>query len=253
MKRQILLAAILIFTLNSFCQNTDYRDAFTGEFQGILYVHEYGFPDYSISDTIQTIIRIEKFHGYTIGDDSNYVDVVHKLAITFDTIHSEVNVFKCSGPVYILDGFIHPTTDTLGNLSYPELENCSDTSDNTQQTGYLYGFINSDSIKVEYGYSDKWGGLSRKIIGKRVINKVDDVQLSNKELLVYPNPADNFIVFKNLPAYCDVTIYSADGKVMYAISKTSENKINISSFPQGMYFIKVTGFNSNYTLKLIKK
>lgn len=254
MKRKIpfLLPILLILVFNSYSQITeDYRDAFIGTFEGTVYYLEYGFPDHDVRDTVNGEIKVEKFEGFSVDDKSNFVDIEHKVGITYDTINPYDYIYKCSGPYFTFQGYIHPTIDSLGILSYPELASCTMGPDYQQNKGFLNGFISSDSIKLEFGRSDKWGGIFRKIVGKRIATGISESQ--TPKLFLYPNPASDYIALKNFYEQNHITIYSINGKIMYSSLYASEEKISISSFPEGIYFVTLFGANGNETLKFVKK
>ncbi|RXM40502.1 T9SS C-terminal target domain-containing protein [Chryseobacterium sp. CH21] len=79
--------------------------------------------------------------------------------------------------------------------------------------------------------------------------------VKKENLVVYPNPAKDFIGFKgNTDNYSKANIYSLDGKLV----KTSEVKsgnIQISDLPPASYFIEISGKNTadKKNTKFIKK
>ncbi len=249
-KRPILIPLLLILVYNSYSQSADYRDSFTGIFEGTVYYYEYGFPDHDVKDTIVGTITVENFEGFSVDGKSNFVDIEHKVKITYNTINPYDSIYKCTGPYFIFDGYIHPTIDSLGILTYPELVSCTTGPDYQQNKGYLNGFISSDSIKIEFGRSNKWGGVIRRIVGKRIATDISESQ--SPKLFLYPNPASDYIVLSNLNNQNHIAIYSIEGKIMYSSLYISEEKISISSFPKGLYFVKVLGTNGSKTLKLVK-
>jgi len=68
--------------------------------------------------------------------------------------------------------------------------------------------------------------------------------------LIYPNPAKNFIHFNALNTIEEYTIHAANGAIL--LSGNTEDKINISTFKNGMYFIKILG-DKPKLIKIIKQ
>jgi len=68
--------------------------------------------------------------------------------------------------------------------------------------------------------------------------------------LIYPNPASNFIHFNALNTIEEYTIYAANGAIL--LSGNTEDKINISTFKNGMYFINILG-DKPKLIKIIKQ
>lgn len=73
-----------------------------------------------------------------------------------------------------------------------------------------------------------------------------DVEKSNKASInVFPNPAVDIIQlqFSEVVKNVIIKIYSKEGKEVYSDRKTSESlcKINLSSLPNGVYTLKLSG------------
>jgi plastocyanin len=68
--------------------------------------------------------------------------------------------------------------------------------------------------------------------------------------LIYPNPASNFIHFNALNTIEEYTIHAANGAIL--LSGNTEDKINISTFKNGMYFIEILG-DKPKLIKIIKQ
>ena len=76
-----------------------------------------------------------------------------------------------------------------------------------------------------------------------------------ENLVVYPNPAQDFIGFKgNIDNYSKANIYSLDGKLVKTSDVKSGN-IQISDLPPASYFIEISGKNTadKKNTKFIKK
>ena len=67
------------------------------------------------------------------------------------------------------------------------------------------------------------------------LTEVDNVTL----LMVYPNPAKDWVKIANVDN-ARVGIFSMDGRMMYNDINSGE-KIDVSAFPSGVYFIRVNG------------
>ena len=79
------------------------------------------------------------------------------------------------------------------------------------------------------------------------INEFDQTKIT-----IYPNPATEFISLSGLQNIKSIKIISADGKLITIINKTE--KIDISKFPPGVYFVEVqTDLSIINRIKFIKK
>jgi parallel beta-helix repeat protein len=78
---------------------------------------------------------------------------------------------------------------------------------------------------------------------------VDEPLLSS--FMFYPNPAKNAIHFNNNQDFQSLTIYSLEGKQLYATVITQgENRVELT-LPIGMYFVNFIGDNQTIVKKLI--
>lgn len=68
---------------------------------------------------------------------------------------------------------------------------------------------------------------------------VDDRDLKDIELLVFPNPATNFIDFKGSNTVSPFKVYAVNGEL--ALSGTINGPVNISTLRNGIYFIEIIG------------
>lgn len=88
--------------------------------------------------------------------------------------------------------------------------------------------------------------------GMTAIENVDD---DNSDVVVYPSVIHDAVHVRNLASGKNrVSIYSLSGQMMdYITTSGSELDINCTSYPAGMYFIKVEAKGNTITKKLIKK
>lgn len=75
------------------------------------------------------------------------------------------------------------------------------------------------------------------------------------EFIVYPNPANDKLTIKtkDLSAEAKAEIHNSLGQLVYSAQISGENTIDLSSFSQGLYFVKVIDGNKSETKKIIKK
>ncbi|MFY1045632.1 T9SS type A sorting domain-containing protein [Chryseobacterium sp. GP-SGM7] len=102
--------------------------------------------------------------------------------------------------------------------------------------------------------NNDWFGLSfgtRRPFTPTEANLTLSASNSVKETFkIYPNPVTDFIVIETKDDIKNINIYSISGqKVMNTLHK----KINIQSFPSGVYFVEIKTYKSTTTHKIIKK
>jgi hypothetical protein len=86
------------------------------------------------------------------------------------------------------------------------------------------------------------------------VNSTDKIKNDNSDFFVYPNPTNGFFTasFGSFSKYKEVTIYSQDGRVIKSskVENSSEMTIDITRYPEGLYYIKITDNNSSCTKKI---
>lgn len=64
----------------------------------------------------------------------------------------------------------------------------------------------------------------------------------NCQIMVYPNPAQNYINIKNANIIKQIKIFSVDGKSILILKENIQQNINISSLPKGVYMIQIDNY-----------
>ncbi len=84
---------------------------------------------------------------------------------------------------------------------------------------------------------------------------IPDVKAGQEEFLVFPNPSGNYITVsgQQLPGKGFVTIYNLLGEKIFqsTIQQINNSTINISSFPDGIYFLQLRDKIQTRTQKFI--
>ena len=99
--------------------------------------------------------------------------------------------------------------------------------------------------------------MHRKIAGKYIFAKIpvsittttgnQEISSTSNSIRVYPNPATDFI---SINSDENVEIFSLNGMKVYTNSNyKKDEKINLSQFEKGIYFVKT----NNQTTKFIKQ
>jgi hypothetical protein len=184
--------------------------------------------DYYKYDSVQTIIKHDSMLYYW----------------------SSINVW--SPPTYTISGKV--TVD--GNpLKGVQITYATSKSVTTNSSGEYTVSVDSGStvalVPSKAGYVFTPTSITCSNVSSNLYNKdfqatdvgIADVDNTNTELVVYPNPTKGIVY---ISSECDIKLYDIQGKKLQEIRG---NQIDISSYPQGMYFLKVDG----KTLKVVKE
>ena len=134
----------------------DYRDIYIGRYSFTLINSTWEW-DGNPGDTLYSVGEITCFAGYENDSRRNVQKIEYKIGIQYADYDSEQDDGRCGDDlVYYTEGYLHPTVDLSGKLSYPEFELCG---------GRFEGNIGNDSVHIKYSWNDKWGGWNREIEG----------------------------------------------------------------------------------------
>lgn len=81
-------------------------------------------------------------------------------------------------------------------------------------------------------------------------------EFNDNELVIYPNPASNFVGFDNtLHQFTKATLFNYLGQEVawQSLNSSSEEQIDIRSFSNGVYLLKLSNETNNATVKVVKK
>ncbi len=163
---------------------------------------------------------------------------------------SSINVWSL--PTYTISGTVTVDGDPLKGVQITYATNKSVT---TNSYGEYTVSVDSGSTVVlvpsKAGYTFTPASITCPNVSSNLSNKdfqatdvgITDVDNTNTELVVYPNPTKGIVY---VSSECDIKLYDIQGKKLREIRG---NQIDISSYPQGMYFLKVEG----KTLKIVKE
>jgi hypothetical protein len=146
--------------------------------------------------------------------------------------------------VYNYSHFLLTKTDLEGNIQWQKIWGEGDVSINCYHT-----LATNDGGCIMVGnYTDKSSSdnLSQLLIVKvdtdGNVNSIFVSKESQPFVKAYPNPANNFINFSSSKGHYSITVFDSSGRIYFQqLNEGSSLKIDISSFPQGIYFYKAIG------------
>ena len=173
--------------------------------------------------------------------DSSEVEVLQKplvsLALTTSSLCSTSGTINLSGGLP-LGGLYSGNGVTFGNIFDPSVSGVG-----TQTITY--------SFTDQYGCSDN----SIDFILVDVCNSLETIK--DSKIIVYPNPANEFINLNNIPVSSSIEMFDVTGKKILKINEVGESniEIDISELSSGIYFIKVNQYleSKTFNFKIVKK
>ena len=92
--------------------------------------------------------------------------------------------------------------------------------------------------------------INRKF--KIKVTEATHLKINKTQLLVFPNPASNYLYIRGELASSSMEIFSSKGKLMLK-NITPTNTINISTLPQGLYLLKLKNNGQEINFRFIKR
>jgi uncharacterized protein (TIGR02145 family) len=137
---------------------------------------------------------------------------------------------------------------------------------NIQAQNYLINFAGAGASNVvgTVKVDNLTSGASITINGYDVLHLTENTGIGTtgntiEKLKIYPNPmtVESILTFEaSESGYAFISIVDLSGKIVCQISlilSTGSHSFRISGISQGMYFVKVTGANYNYSTKLMSR
>jgi len=171
-------------------------------------------------------------------------------------------VFRSSGDLFGLNVFVNENKQYLGT---PEILNSNMISaTNITTTNYAIGTATAyaptnGDIFMKIPYT---AGQNVSVTFDMIVNSTNlqvtvslvtgIVQINDNAILVYPNPANNYLFVNGLNENTKISIYDLNGKLVFNKQSTN-NQINISSFQSGVYTMKIETVKGIITKKFVKQ
>jgi hypothetical protein len=138
-----------------------------------------------------------------------------------------------------------------------------------EQTGAISGVPTIDSIFQFVVMATNMSGSSAtmfsiEIVEEKDTTKIEELRVTRYELRVFPNPTKGelsigmcdlkYEISDMRYEICDIEIFDVYGRTVSNLKpKISNLKIDISDFPAGIYFVKITTNSGVFTKKIVKE
>ena len=91
------------------------------------------------------------------------------------------------------------------------------------------------------GYAHAESGMVAKLnVIMPLPDNVDDQQSAENLVKIYPNPVSSLLTIEN-PHLSTITIYNAQGRVVFEFEGSKKESVDVSGFSSGVYTVEVDG------------
>ena len=198
-------------------------------------------------------------YAYTLSTASpNYTATSVKLDLKLDKYCSETSweLVNSSGTVLYYGG---PYTDTttapaVKSFTFPLANNncysfrIHDSYGDGIAPGYYKLTTNSGVVMVNQTAFN--GSYDAYAFSLGTLLATEDAKKIN--LQIFPNPASDILNITKVSSSANYNIYNASGQLV-SKGNISNNKVNVSKLPKGIYFIEVQEKGQSSKVKIIKK
>ncbi len=216
--------------------------------------------------------------------DKIFADTLSYLGQFFPTKDSEgSNLTYYKGKLYLIGRQYNPrtyfepilvVTDSLGKVQ--SLRDLGNANVPNRTQGLLYDIEVSDSTINVCGYLEYFAGFN----GSYLQALANAIQLDNKgclqpgcdsvdvrwqvnaiqtnnaavfEISIFPNPTQGLVNINTSDTAFDIAVYNTQGQCIIKQSMSYNYSLDLSNYPSGLYYLRVSKDKQQQTLRLVKE
>jgi plastocyanin len=153
---------------------------------------------------------------------------------------------------WINDGGLHDVNGNTNSITNQPFNNpVTFDSPSTNTVGaviYAYKF----TVPGTYNYDCSVGShAANGMVGSIIVTDPStNINTADNNYLIYPNPTFDYVYLSGINRDSKATVYDITGKLLLS---TSEKKIDLSSYPNGLYIVNMRSNNKSITHSIIKE
>ena len=154
--------------------------------------------------------------------------------------------------IWINDGGLHDVNGNTNSITNQPFNNpVTFDSPSTNTVGaviYAYKF----TVPGIYNYDCSVGShAANGMVGSIIVTDPStNINTADNNYLIYPNPTSDYVYLSGINRDSKATVYDITGKLLLS---TSEKKIDLSSYPNGLYIVNMRSNNKSITHSIIKE
>ena len=224
--------------------------------------------EWSVNDPVSTKEINRNNAIYNIQNNRNpFIDHPEFAILIFSSNYPQPT-FSSSVVVNATEAVLYEYTitasDSYGNalnfsaLNIPAWLTLTDMGNNTALLSGTPGTSDTGNVQISISATNNYSLPVEQSFTLNVspVTRINSVNNSLSDIILYPNPANNVLYIKNLEGYYHVTIFNvANNKLndYYFTGNNSVKKIDLSAFPAGIYFVRfIDDEHFTYISKLFK-
>ena len=154
--------------------------------------------------------------------------------------------------IWINDGGLHDVNGNTNSITNQSFNNpVTFDSPSINSVGAII-FAYKFTVTGTYNYDCSVGShAANGMIGSVIVTDPStNINTTGTNYLIYPNPTSDYVYLSGIIGISYSKIYDITGKLLQS---TSEKKIDLSSYPNGIYIVNIRSNNKAITHSIIKK
>ena len=154
--------------------------------------------------------------------------------------------------IWINDGGLHDVNGNINSITNQPFNNpVTFDSPSTNSAGAVI-FAYKFTVPGTYNYDCSVGShAANGMVGSVIVSDPStNINTASVKYLIYPNPTSDFVYLSGINGNSKTTVYDITGKLLQS---TSEKKIDLSSYPNGLYILNIRSNNRVIAHSIIKE
>jgi plastocyanin len=154
--------------------------------------------------------------------------------------------------IWINDGGLHDVNGNTNSITNQSFNNPVTFDSPSTNTAGAVIFAYKFTIPGTYNYDCSVGShAANGMVGSVIVTDPStNINTAGTNYLIYPNPTSDYVYLSGITGISYSKIYDITGKLLQS---TSEKKIDLSSYPNGVYIVNICSNNRAITHSIIKK
>ena len=154
--------------------------------------------------------------------------------------------------IWINDGGLHDVNGNTNSINNQPFNNpVTFDSPSTNSAGAVI-FAYKFTVPGTYNYDCSVGShAANGMVGSVIVTDPStNINTTGTNYLIYPNPTSDYVYLNGINRGAKATVYNVTGKLLLS---TSEKKIDLSSYPNGLYIVNIRSNKRVITRSIIKE
>ena len=165
---------------------------------------------------------------------------------------TNLNVQVGDSVIWINDGGLHDVNGNINSITNQPYNNPVTFDSPSTNTAGAVIFAYKFTIPGTYNYDCSVGShAANGMVGSVIVTDPStNINTASTNYLIYPNPTSEYVYLIGINEISYSKVYDITGKLLQS---TSEKKIDLSSYPNGLYIVNIYSNNGFNTHRIVKE